>query len=61
MEYSGPEKSPYGETSIGFTATTRINREDYEMTWNVALESGGFMVGKEVQIILDIEADLTTD
>ena len=58
-EYNGPEKSPYGETSMGFAATTRINRGDYGMTWNVLLESGGVMVGKEVLISLDAEADLT--
>jgi polyisoprenoid-binding protein YceI len=58
-EYNGPEKSPYGETSMGFTATTRIDRGDYGMTWNVLLESGGVMVGKEVLIVLDAEADLT--
>jgi polyisoprenoid-binding protein YceI len=58
-EYNGPEKSPYGETSMGFAATTRINRGDYGMIWNVLLESGGVMVGKEVQITLDAEADIT--
>jgi polyisoprenoid-binding protein YceI len=58
-EYNGPEKSPYGETSMGFTATTRINRGDYGMIWNVLLESGGVMVGKEMLITLDAEADLT--
>jgi len=58
-EYNGPEKSPYGETSMGFAATTRTNRGDYGMTWNVLLESGGVMVGKEVLISLDVEADLT--
>jgi polyisoprenoid-binding protein YceI len=58
VEYSEPEKSPYGETSIGFAATTRINREDFGLTWNEALESGGIMVGKEVEVFIDIEADL---
>jgi len=58
-EYNGPEKSPYGETSMGFTATTHIDRGDYGMTWNVLLESSGVMVGKEVLITLDAEADLT--
>jgi polyisoprenoid-binding protein YceI len=57
-EYSGIEKSSDGDISIGFTASTRINREDYGLTWNVELESRGVMVGKEVQIFLDIEADL---
>lgn len=59
-EYSGPEKSPYGETSMGFTAGAKINREDYGLIWNVILESGGVMVGKELQIVLDVEADLAT-
>ncbi len=59
VEYSEPEKSPYGETSIGFTAATKINREDFGLMWNEALEGGGIMVGKEVQIFIDIEADLT--
>jgi polyisoprenoid-binding protein YceI len=58
-EYNGPEKSPYGETSMGFTATTHVDRGEYNMTWNVLLESGGVMVGKEVLITLDAEADLT--
>jgi len=59
-EYFGPEKSPYGETSMGFAASTRINREDFGMFWDVALESGGFMAGKEVFIMLDVESDLVS-
>jgi len=61
VEYSEPEKSPYGERSIGFAATTRINREDFGLMWNQALESGGIMVGRDVQIFIDIETDLATD
>ncbi len=57
-EYAGPEKSE-GETSIGFAAWTKVNREDFGLRWNVDLESGGFMVGKDVEIFLDIEADLS--
>lgn len=60
-EYSGPEKSPFGETSIGYSATTLINREDFGLMWNVILESGGVMAGKDVLIILDIEADRSND
>jgi len=60
-EYYGPEKSPYGETSIGFNAKTGINLEDFGLTWNVDLESGGIMVGREAQILLDVEADLKAD
>lgn len=65
VEYFGPVKSPYGETSVGFAATTGINREDFCMIWNEAIEGGdvmgGIMVGKDVQITLDVEADLTID
>lgn len=59
VEYFGPVKSPYGATSLGFSATTKIKREDYGMTWNEAMEGGGVMVGRDVQITLDVEADLT--
>jgi polyisoprenoid-binding protein YceI len=58
VEYSGPEKSPFGETSMGFFATTHIKCEDYGLLWNMPLESGGFMIGKDTHITLDIEADL---
>lgn len=61
VAYSGPEHSPYGETSMGFTATATINREDYGIMWNVELKNSGFMVGKEIQIMLDIEADLASE
>lgn len=55
---TGPEKSPYGETSRGFTASVSINRADYNIMWNEPLGSGGVMVGKEILITLEIEADL---
>lgn len=61
VAYSGPEHSPYGETSMGFTARVKINREDYGIMWNVELKNSGFMVGKEIQIVLDIEADLASE
>jgi polyisoprenoid-binding protein YceI len=59
VEYLGPVKgTEEGETCVGFTATTAINREQYDIMWNVALlEKGGFVVGREVQITLDVEAD----
>jgi len=57
-DFVGPEKSPYGEISRGFMARVSINREDYNIMWNVPLESGGVMVGKEILITLEIEADL---
>jgi polyisoprenoid-binding protein YceI len=59
VEYSEPEKSPYGgETTIGFAAMTKINREDFGLIWNEPLESGGVLLGRDVQIFIDIEADL---
>lgn len=59
-EFSGPIKSPIGgETTLGFSAATTINREDFGVTWgNDPLEGGGFLAGKETEITLDIEADL---
>jgi polyisoprenoid-binding protein YceI len=56
-EVAGPENSPYGETSIGFAASGSLDREDYNIMWNVPLGSGGVMVGKEITIAIDIEAD----
>ncbi|MCC6347950.1 MAG: YceI family protein [Nitrospirales bacterium] len=61
-EHFGPVKAPYGgEISRGFSASTRLNREDFGILWNETLEAGGVMVGNEVQIFLDIEADLAAD
>jgi polyisoprenoid-binding protein YceI len=55
-EFLGSGKDPWGNTRYGFHAETTINRKDFGMEWNQALEAGGVMVGDEVQIILDIEA-----
>jgi polyisoprenoid-binding protein YceI len=52
---SAPMKDPWGNTRIGLSATTRINRKDFGLTWNSALEAGGLMVGEEVTITLDVE------
>lgn len=60
-EYFGPVKSPPelgGETTLGFTASLRVNREDFGIMWNVPFDKGNLVVGKEVDITLDIEADL---
>lgn len=54
-EYSGTAKSPLGHTSSGFTATTTINRKDWNLEWNVALETGGWLVGDEIKISIEIE------
>jgi polyisoprenoid-binding protein YceI len=55
LEFDGVEKDPWGGTRAGFTATTEISRKDWEMTWNVALETGGVLVGDKVKIELDVE------
>jgi polyisoprenoid-binding protein YceI len=58
VDFAGPVKSPFGETSIGLTGKIVLNREDFGMSWNEPLDSGGFMVGKDVEVSVDIEADL---
>ncbi|MBN2145943.1 MAG: YceI family protein [Anaerolineales bacterium] len=54
-EYSGIARSPWGSTSAGFTATTVINRKDWNLTWNVALETGGWLVSDEIKISIELE------
>ena len=55
VEYNGQAKSPWGTTSAGFTASTKINRKDWGLNWNVALETGGLLVGDEVKIDIELE------
>jgi polyisoprenoid-binding protein YceI len=57
-EFFGSVKSPFGETSVGITAKTKLNRENFDINWNQPMENGGLMVGKDIQIFLNIEADL---
>ena len=52
---SAPGKDPYGNTRIGLSATAKINRKDFGLAWNTALETGGFLVGDEIAITLDVE------
>jgi polyisoprenoid-binding protein YceI len=52
---STPGKDPWGNTRIGLSATTKINRKDFGLNWNAALETGGILVGEEVQITLDVQ------
>ena len=55
-ELKGPIRDPYGNTKVGFTATGTINRQDFGLTWSKALESGGLVVGDEVELHIDVEA-----
>jgi polyisoprenoid-binding protein YceI len=50
-----PAKDPWGNTRIAVSATTKINRKDFGLTWNTALETGGILVGDEVTITLDVQ------
>lgn len=52
---SAPGKDPWGNTRIGLSATTKINRKDFGLTWNAALETGGVLVGEDIQISLDVQ------
>jgi polyisoprenoid-binding protein YceI len=54
--FVGKAKSPWGTTSAGFNASTTINRTDFGLTWNVALETGGILVGEEITIDIELEA-----
>jgi polyisoprenoid-binding protein YceI len=50
-----PAKDPWGNTRVAISASTKINRKDFGLTWNAALETGGILVGDEVTITLDVE------
>lgn len=51
----GRGKDPWGGERAGFTATTKVNRKDFGLTWNQALETGGVLVGEDVKINLELE------
>ncbi len=51
----GVGKDPWGNTRAGFTAKTKINRKDFGLDWNQAVETGGVLVGDEVEITLEVE------
>ncbi|HEY1949925.1 MAG TPA: YceI family protein [Bryobacteraceae bacterium] len=54
-DVSAEAKDPWGGTRIGATAKTKIKRSDYGLSWNAALETGGFMVGDDVKIEFELE------
>ena len=55
VEYHGQQKAPWGTQSAGFSATTTIERKQWGLNWNAALESGGILVGEKVKIEIDAE------
>ncbi len=56
VEFDGIVLNPWGQEVIGFTATTEIDREEFGITWNQALETGGVLVGKKVKIEISAQA-----
>jgi polyisoprenoid-binding protein YceI len=58
FDFTGFQADPWGNYKAGATATTKIKREDFGLTYNAALEGGGVLIGSEVTITLEIEAGL---
>ncbi|WP_229399013.1 YceI family protein [Micromonospora okii] len=56
VEFEGAGRSPFGQDIFGFSASAEIDREDFGLTWNVALETGGVLVGKKIKIEIEGEA-----
>ena len=56
VDFDGADVSPFGDERIGFSAATEVDREDFGLTWNVALETGGLLVGKTARIELAVQA-----
>ncbi len=52
---SAPAKDPWGNTRVGLSATSKINRKDFGLTWNSTLETGGILVGEDITITLDVQ------
>ncbi len=56
LEYTGSAKDPFGNLRAGFEGSAEINRKDWGLNWNAALETGGFLVGDKIKLELDISA-----
>lgn len=56
VEFEGANTDPWGNGRIAFAATTEFDREDFGITWNQALETGGVLVGKTVKVAIDVQA-----
>ena len=56
VTHLGKAKDPWGNEKLAFEAETTINRKDYGLNWNAALETGGFLVGDDVKVSLSIQA-----
>jgi polyisoprenoid-binding protein YceI len=58
-EFNGVAKDPYGTTKAGFDGTGTLNRTDWGLKWNAALETGGFLISDKIKLVLEIEANKT--
>jgi polyisoprenoid-binding protein YceI len=56
VEFDGAGQDPWGGQRVGFSASTELDREEFGLTWNQALETGGVLVGKKVRIELGVQA-----
>lgn len=56
LEYQGEAKDPFGNTRIGFDGKLQVSRQDFGLTWNAALETGGFLVSDKVTLEFEISA-----
>jgi polyisoprenoid-binding protein YceI len=54
--FTGQAKDPWGNQRVGFSAETKLNRKDFNLTWNQTLEAGGFLLGDDVKVEIDVEA-----
>ena len=61
VAFEGHVRDPWGGDRAVFSARTRVNREDFGITWNQALEAGGLLVSREVQIDINLETVLSAD
>jgi len=55
-EFGGVAKDPWGNTKAGFEGTATVNRKDWGISWNSALETGGVLIGEKVKLVLELEA-----
>jgi polyisoprenoid-binding protein YceI len=60
VDFDGADISPLGDERIGFSAFTNVDREDFGLTWNMALETGGLLVGRTAHLELNVEAVSST-
>jgi len=59
FEFNGVETDPWGNTRVGFEGALEVNRKDWEVSWNAALDSGGVLVSDKVKLEFDVSATKT--